>query len=162
MIPFWKQTVPLSFICVMGNVPMNYNSCLEFFSRLTRIWSPTLYWLLLRHMFLACYCDWSEIVCVVECVPSRQHAWCLRWHLGQILSASGMPVVLCYKMLGRQTWLRLGYLTMNQFGTAIKHNSLWKWVTSEPSFLGDICNSCSRFIGYLYHLKPACGRIYHC
>ena len=43
-----------------------------------------------------------------------------------------------------------------------KLNSPWKWVTSEPSFLGDICNLCSRFIGYLCHLKPTCGSIDHC
>ena len=35
----------------------------------------------------------------------------------------------------------------HKFGTAIKHNSLLKWVTSEPSFLGDICNFCSRLLG---------------
>ena len=50
----------------------------------------------------------------------------------------------------------------HKFGTAIKHNSLWKWVTSEPSFLGDICDFCSFFIGYLCHLEPSCGRIDHC
>ena len=50
----------------------------------------------------------------------------------------------------------------HEFSTAIKHNSLWKWVTSEPSFLSNICNLCSRFIGYLCHLKPACGRMDHC
>ena len=50
----------------------------------------------------------------------------------------------------------------HKFGTAIKHNSLWKWVTSEPIFLGDICNFCSRLIRYLCHLEPACGRINHC
>ena len=27
---------------------------------------------------------------------------------------------------------------IHKFDTAIKHNSLWKWVTSKPSFLGDI------------------------
>ena len=31
MISFWKRTVTLSFIFVMGNGPMNSNSCLEFF-----------------------------------------------------------------------------------------------------------------------------------
>ena len=31
MIPFLERTVLLSFIFVMGNGPMNYNSCLEFF-----------------------------------------------------------------------------------------------------------------------------------
>ena len=44
VILFWKRTMSLSFICVMGNGPMNYNSCLELFLRLTRIFSPTLYW----------------------------------------------------------------------------------------------------------------------
>ena len=48
----WKLTVPLSFICVMGDGPMNYNLCLEFFFCLTRILSPTLYWWLFRRMFL--------------------------------------------------------------------------------------------------------------
>ena len=33
-----------SFISVMGNRPMNSNSCLGFFLQLTRIFSPTLYW----------------------------------------------------------------------------------------------------------------------
>ena len=37
MIPFWKQNLTLSFICVMGNGPMNSNSYLDFFLRLTRI-----------------------------------------------------------------------------------------------------------------------------
>ena len=30
MIPFWKGTMPLSFICVMGNGPMNSKHKLEF------------------------------------------------------------------------------------------------------------------------------------
>ena len=51
MIPFWDQTLPLTFICVMGNVPMNYNLCLDFFFHLTRTLSPTLYWWLFRHKF---------------------------------------------------------------------------------------------------------------
>ena len=51
MILFWKRTVPLLFICVMGNVPMNSNLSLEFFLRLTRMFSPTLYWWLLRSIF---------------------------------------------------------------------------------------------------------------
>ena len=38
--------------------------------------------------FRAFYCDWFAIICVVGCVPRRQHAWCLRWHLVQILAAS--------------------------------------------------------------------------
>ena len=50
----------------------------------------------------------------------------------------------------------------HKFGTAIKNNSLWKWVTSTQSFLGDICNFCIRFIRCLCHLEPACGRIDHC
>ena len=53
MIKFWKRTVPLSFICVIGNRAMHYNSCLEFFLRLTRILSPTLYWWLFRRIFLS-------------------------------------------------------------------------------------------------------------
>ena len=40
----WKQTVSLSFICVMGNGSMNSNLCLEFSLQSTRILSPTLYW----------------------------------------------------------------------------------------------------------------------
>ena len=50
----------------------------------------------------------------------------------------------------------------HKFGTTIKHNSLWKWIMSKPSFLGNICNFCSRFIVYLCHLGPACGRIDYC
>ena len=50
----------------------------------------------------------------------------------------------------------------HKFGTSIKQNSLWKWVMSKPSFLVNICNFCSRFIEYLCHLEPACGRIDHC
>ena len=113
MIPFWKQTVPLSFICVMGNGPMNYNSCWECFLRLTRILSLTLYWRLFRRIFLACYCYLFAIACVSECISSQQHAWCLRWRLVQILVATGMTVVLCDKLRGWQTWLRLGCLIMD-------------------------------------------------
>ena len=114
MIYFWKRTVPLSFICVMGNGPMNYNSCLEF----------SYAWLEFCHQpcigdysvacFLDCYCDLFAIFCVAECVTSWQHAWCLRWHLGQILGASRMLVALCDKLRGRQTWLRQGCLIMDR------------------------------------------------
>ena len=46
-----ERTVPFSVICVRGNGPMNSNSCLECFLRLTRFFSPTLYWWLFRRMF---------------------------------------------------------------------------------------------------------------
>ena len=39
---------------------------------------------------------------------------CLIWRLGQILAALEMPVVLCDKLRGRQTWWRLGCLTMDR------------------------------------------------
>ena len=67
----------------------------------------------------------------------------------------------CYPLPQRIVFDR-GTEFSHKFGTAIKHNSVWKWLTSEPSFLGYICNFCSRFIGYLCHLEPACGRIDHC
>ena len=35
----------------------------------------------------------------------------------------------------------------HKFGTTIKHNSLWKFVTSEPSFLGDIYNFAAVSLG---------------
>ena len=48
----------------------------------------------------------------------------------------------------------------HKFGTTIKHDSLWKWVMSKPSFLGDICNLCSHFIGYCAILNhPLAGSI---
>ena len=47
----------------------------------------------------------------------------------------------------------------HKFGTTIKHNFLWKWLTSKIIFLSNICNFYSYFIGYLFHLKPAYGRI---
>ena len=49
-----------------------------------------------------------------------------------------------------------------KFGTTIKHNSLWKWVTSKPIFLGNICNFCSRFIWHLCHIELVYGRIDNC
>ena len=104
--PFWKRTMPLSFIFVMGNRPMNSNLCLEIFLQPCIGDYSGAY-------FRACSCDWFAIVCVVKCVPSWKHAWCLRWRIGQILAASGMPLVLCDKLLGRQIWLRLGCLTMD-------------------------------------------------
>ena len=88
MIPFWKQTVPLSFFSVMGNGPMNYNSCLEFFLRLTRILSPTLYWWLFRRIFsrmllwliryfLCCWMCSQSATCLVFKMASRPNASCI-------------------------------------------------------------------------------------
>ena len=48
---FGRKTLPILFICLMGNVPMNSNLCLEFFLCLARMFSPTLYWWLLRRIF---------------------------------------------------------------------------------------------------------------
>ena len=73
MIPFWKRTVPLSFICVMGNGPINSNSCLEF----SYVWLEFCHQPCIGDYFIACflncYFDLFAIVCVAECVPSRQH-----------------------------------------------------------------------------------------
>ena len=74
MIPFWKRTVPFSFICVMGNGPMNYNLCLEFFLRLTRILSPTLYWWLFRRIFSRCLL-WLIHSCLRCRMCSQSEKW---------------------------------------------------------------------------------------
>ena len=41
MIPFWKRTSPLLFICIMGNGPMNSNLCFEFFTNLVLVIIPS-------------------------------------------------------------------------------------------------------------------------
>ena len=79
MITFWKQTVLLSFICVMGNGPMNSNPCLEFSLRLNRILSPTLYWWLFRCILL-CLLLWLIRNCL-RCQMCSQSATCLMFKM---------------------------------------------------------------------------------
>ena len=77
--PFWKRTMPLSFISVIGNGPMNYNSCLEFFLRLTSTLSPTLYWWLFRRMFSRLL-FWFICNCL-RCRMCSQLATCLMFNM---------------------------------------------------------------------------------
>ena len=88
MIPFWKRTAPLSFICVMRNGPMNYILCLEFFLHLNRILSPTLDWWLLRRIFLrlllrlirSCLCCrmcYQSATCLMFKMASRPNTSCV-------------------------------------------------------------------------------------
>ena len=78
-LPFRKRTVPLSFICVLGNGPMNSNSCLEFFLRLTKILTPTLYWWLFRRIFLRLLL-WFIRNCL-RCWMCSQSATCLMFKM---------------------------------------------------------------------------------
>ena len=89
MIPFWKQTVTLSFICVMGNGPMNSNFCLKCFLGLTIILSPTLYWWLFRRMFsrfllwlirncLRCRMCYQSATCLIVNMASWPNTSCIR------------------------------------------------------------------------------------
>ena len=74
LIPFWKQTVTLSFIWVMGNVPMNYNLCLDFFLRSTKICHQTCIDGYSGAYFRVCYHEKLAIACVVEWFPSWKQA----------------------------------------------------------------------------------------
>ena len=90
---------------------MDSNSWLDFFLRLTIIFHQPCIGGYSSAYFCACYYDLFAIVCVVECVPSRQHTKCSRWRFGQIFADLEIPVVLRDKLRIQQTWLRLECLT---------------------------------------------------
>ena len=86
IILFLKRTVPLPFICVMGNGPINYNSCLNIFLRLTRILSPTLYWWVFQRTFLRLLL-WRIRNCL-RCRMCSQSPTCLIFNISSRLNTS--------------------------------------------------------------------------